>query len=110
MSQGFDYAAAYPYWLPDLFTFVNPWASGLFEAGTYYDRAPDTSLPWESYGFVGVVTLLLAACALRRRWGWALATGASGVAMLGSATPLFKALWIVAPGLRLFRLGLGRRS
>jgi len=57
-----EFANRYPYHLPDLLTFVRPYANGDPGAGTYRARG----IFWEDYGYVGLLPLLGAAWALWR--------------------------------------------
>jgi hypothetical protein len=96
--------------------------------GTGYEFATRDSLPvaelvhlvappllgrriaWEFYGYFGLSTWVLAGTAVfaRRlfRGGWTLLAlaGLAALMMLGDATPFFRALYMLVPGLSLFRV------
>jgi len=111
-----QYVASAVWWLPDLWHFLVPNMNGAFETMDYHlpqGAAPPWSLPWESYGFLGVGVLVLGLSAP----AWTRATGGaprglgrlgivgavSFLLMLGPATPLFRLAWLVVPGMKLFR-------
>lgn len=99
-----EFASGFPYFLPDLATFVYPEATGT-QANLDYRG----TVEWENYGYCGLAPLLLAAFAWwrfrRSKLVWFFG-GALVIAMLlvvGPATPLYRLLWEVLPGMDLFR-------
>jgi len=99
------YATRYDYDAGLALTFLYPPARGEAAADTY--RGP--GVYWEDYGYVGVVTLLLAAFALaraRRSGHVRIFAGGALIAyliVLGSTTPVFGALFEVIPFMKYFR-------
>jgi hypothetical protein len=104
-SAGLDWrsASAFPYHLPDMLTFVHPSASGMMERMSYHG-----TIEWENYGYVGIVALILILVSVlfvrgRIVWFYLGALLGSMILVVGPATPLYKWLWNVLPGMRLFR-------
>ncbi len=97
-----EYAAAYPYRWQDLLTWVYPPAVGAMET---FDYIGGNTIPWGNYGYCGLAVLLLAPLALRERGMrfWAVTALLSAVLVMGPLTPLYRLLWEVVPGMKLFR-------
>jgi hypothetical protein len=101
----FEYASNYAYDLKDAWTFLYPFSNGDIGNLTYTGKA----VFWEDYGYVGVVTLLLAIYASLRCWkSWhvrffSICTAISYVMVLGPATPLYKIVFDHLPGMNYFR-------
>lgn len=99
-----EQAAQFPLRWADLAAFAWPPAVGAMES---YDYAGVGSLPWENYGYVGLLGLGLAALGLAvrapGRAGWA-GLLLLGLAMaLGPNTPLYRWAWETVPGMAMFR-------
>ena len=101
----FEWATAYNYWPRNALTFLVPYVNGDISDQSYRGR----SIFWEDYGYVGLVTVLLAllAAATRiRRFAiafWVVAGLVAYGLVLGSATPLFRIAFAFVPGLSTFR-------
>jgi Bacterial membrane protein YfhO len=102
---GYDWSTRLAYWMPNIQTFLVPYVHGDISDNTY--EGPPFF--WEDYGYVGVLTFLFAlygAYRDRRRpivvFTFAL-TLLAYVIVLGRATPVFHAAYLLVPGMRLFR-------
>ena len=101
----FQYASNYAYDLKDFWTFFYPFSNGDIGNLTYTGKG----VFWEDYGYVGVVTLLLALFASVRGWrNWhvrffSIAAVVSYVLVLGPATPVHKLVFDHVPGIHYFR-------
>jgi len=100
-----EYATRYEYDPGCALTFVVPAGRGEAASNTY--RGPGVF--WEDYGYVGLVTLLLAVVALLKNFRsahvrfFAAAAAAAYLVVLGSATPVFGALFDIVPFMKYFR-------
>lgn len=102
-----EYAAAFPFALSDLWALVWPPAAGAMET---FDHPGGDTVPWGNYGYAGLLPLLLAplgalAAPLPRRLRllWALLALGGLLIALGPHTPAWHAVWSVVPGAKLFR-------
>jgi hypothetical protein len=101
----YEWATQFAYWPRNFLTFFAPYANGDIADGTYRG----TSIFWEDYGYVGLVTVLLAilAVVLRvRRFAvafWGLAALVAYGLVLGRETPLYRIAFHLVPGLDTFR-------
>jgi len=101
----YEWATQFAYWPRNFLTFFAPYANGDIADGTYRG----SNIFWEDYGYVGLVTVLLAilAVVLRVRrfavafWGCA-ALVAYGL-VLGREIPLYRLAFHVVPGFDTFR-------
>jgi membrane protein YfhO len=104
-ALGWQWISSLNYWPPNAISFLFPYFHGDISNNTY------TGPPffWEDYGYVGVVTFVLALYAAareRRRGAPAFIIGMTLVAyllVLGRATPVFHAAYAVVPGMKVFR-------
>ena len=93
------------YWVPNILTFVLPYINGDISNNTY----GGDGLFWEDYGYVGLATFLLALYAVYREWRrpnvtfFLAATVAAYLLVLGAATPVYGAAYVLLPGLSQFR-------
>jgi hypothetical protein len=97
------FASAFPYFMPDMLTFLYPPANGMVERMTYRG-----TIEWENYGYVGLLALaLIVVSALYVRgktvWFYLGAMVGSMMLVVGPATPLYRLLWSFLPGMRYFR-------
>ena len=106
-AGGIDFATAseFPYHLPDLLTFLLPYANGDPGRMTY-----DGTIFWENYGYIGLLPLVLAltgaALAFRTSWHarfFTLAGVAAFLLVLGPLTPLYRLLFPLVSGFGAFR-------
>jgi hypothetical protein len=101
----FGYASKYAYDLKDAWTFLYPFSNGDIGNLTYTGKG----VFWEDYGYVGIVTFLLAIYASLRCWkSWhvrffSICTVVSYVFVLGPATPLYRIVFDYLPGIHYFR-------
>ncbi|HVT08306.1 MAG TPA: YfhO family protein [Polyangia bacterium] len=101
----FDYASRFAYDPASFWTFLVPYARGDVGNGTYVGKG----IFWEDFGYVGVLTFLLAVYATWRcRSSWhvrffATAAAASYVLVLGPATPVYRLVFHAVPGMSYFR-------
>ena len=101
----FEYASSYAYDLTSFWTFLFPYANGDIGNLTYTGKG----IFWESYGYVGVLTFVLALyAALRSRSSWhvrffAITAATSYLLVLGPATPVYRLVFTTVPGMRYFR-------
>ncbi|MFL5306680.1 MAG: YfhO family protein [Polyangia bacterium] len=101
----FDYASRFAYDPASFWTFLLPYSNGDIGDATYAGKG----IFWEEYGYVGVVTFLLAAYAtVRCRKSWhvkffALAAAGSYLLVLGPATPAYWLVFHAVPGMKYFR-------
>lgn len=101
----YEWATYYGYWPRNFLTFFAPYANGNIADGTYRG----TSIFWEDYGYVGLVTVLLAILAVVvrvRRFAvvfWGLAALVAYGLVLGRDTPLYRMAFHLVPGLDTFR-------
>jgi hypothetical protein len=101
---GLTFAADYAYDPDNWKTFLVPYANGDMGNFTYTGKG----IFWESYGYVGLLTFLLALHALVARWrepriyGLAIGAAVAYLLVLGPNTPLFE-LAFALPGRSFFR-------
>jgi hypothetical protein len=101
----FEYASNYAYDVADFWTFFYPLSNGDIGNLTYTGKG----VFWEDYGYVGVVTILLAIYATLRCWKmwhvrfFSICAVVSYVFVLGPATPLYKIVFDYVPGISYFR-------
>jgi hypothetical protein len=106
-SQGgtFAWATQYNYWPRSFLSFFVPYANGDISNLTFRG----TSIFWEDFGYVGLLTMLLAVLTVavwRRRFAVAFWTLAGIVAyglVLGREAPFYAVAYRVLPGLQAFR-------
>jgi hypothetical protein len=104
-SLGYAWATRIAYWPPNVLTFVVPYLFGDISNNTY--AGPPVF--WEDYGYVGLVTVLLACYGpLRKRVPPTIAftilmTIVAFLLVLGPATPVFRIVYELVPGMKLFR-------
>jgi len=102
---GWDWSTRLAYWPPNILTFIRPYHYGFVGNGTY----TGDSIYWEDYGYVGLLPFLLACygvVAERRRAAVLFIAALTVVAyfcVLGRATPFFHAVYVLVPGMKLFR-------
>ena len=101
-----EFALKYAYVPSNALQFLSPYLHGDVSNRTY----TGAGIFWETFGYVGIGTLLLALLALearrRERSTWLLA-GTAVVAfllVLGSATPVFPIAFRIVPGMSTFRM------
>ncbi len=101
----FDYAASYAYDPANFKTFFYPLANGDISNATY----TGDSIFWEDYGYVGLLTFLLALVAVVRSWNqwhvrfFAFTAVVAYVFVLGPNTPVYEAAFYAVPGMKFFR-------
>jgi hypothetical protein len=101
----FEYASSYAYDPSNIKTFFYPYANGDIGNATYRGK----SVFWEDYGYVGLLTLLLALYAAVSLWKkphvrfFAIAIVVAYFLVLGPNTPVYEAVFHVVPGMRFFR-------
>jgi hypothetical protein len=104
-GASFKFAADYAYDIRNWTMFFSPYANGDIGNATYRG----TSVFWEDYGYVGIVTLLLAGIgAVTRRQSWhvrffSVAAVAAYLLVLGPNTPVYEAAFHLVPGMQYFR-------
>jgi hypothetical protein len=105
VDAGWVWATRLAYWPPNALMFLFPYAHGDISNNTY-DGPP---FFWEDYGYVGLATVLLAfygAIRERRRppVTFAIAmTLVSYLFVLGPATPVYRVVYLLIPGMSTFR-------
>ncbi|MDD5747509.1 MAG: YfhO family protein [Actinomycetota bacterium] len=102
----FEEATEFPMKPADLAMFVTPYKFGNPAIGTY--NFEKYGIFWEKCAFSGVITILLSLIAIllsrkKEVYFWLVILFLSIIISLGSATPVFKLLWKVIPGMKLFR-------
>jgi hypothetical protein len=101
----FDYASTFAYDLKSFWTFLYPYSNGDIGNLTYTGNG----IFWEDYGYVGVLTLLLAMSAPLRWWSnwhvrfFSLTAVLSYILVIGPATPVYKLVFNYVPGMNYFR-------
>ncbi len=101
----FEYAASYAYDPANLKTFFYPFANGDISDASYRGE----SVFWEDYGYVGLITLLLALYAVVKGWrSWHVrfcfvVALLAYVLVLGPNTPLYELAFNIVPGMKFFR-------
>ncbi len=104
-ALGWIWSTYLAYWPPNILTFLFPYAHGDISDNSY----AGPPFFWEDYGYLGILTFILAIYATareRKRPGAAFVIGMTLVAylfVLGSATPVFRAAYVFIPGMKLFR-------
>lgn len=102
---GFEYAANYAYDPKNLLMFFYPYINGDIGNSSY----TGTSIFWEDYGYVGIAVLALALFGIARMRQsfharfFLVAAVISLILVLGPATPVFKAVFHLVPGMSFFR-------
>jgi hypothetical protein len=109
-SSSYTFSTASTFNVHNLRGFIEPYPNGNPANNSYQAPNPLLDIFWEQTPFVGLLPLVLAvfACvvgwrrySIVRAWSWM--TLASLTLAFGAATPIFRTLWYVLPGLRLFR-------
>lgn len=101
----FAYAADYAYDPANVATFFYPPARGEISKATY----SGSSIFWEDYGYVGLITVLLALYAVLKCWRtwhvrfYTIAAIVAYVLVLGPSTPVYGAVFSIVPGIDYFR-------
>ena len=101
----FDYASNYAYDPSNIKTFFYPYANGDIGNATYQAK----SIFWEDYGYIGLITILLAlyaSVALRKKPHVKFFAAAAVVAyllVLGPNTPVYEGVFYLVPGMKFFR-------
>ncbi|HCV44035.1 MAG TPA: hypothetical protein DGH68_11170, partial [Bacteroidetes bacterium] len=101
----FEYASNYSYDPSNIKTFFYPYANGDIGNGTYSGK----SIFWEDYGYVGLITVLLALYATFALWKkphakfFVVTAVVAYVLALGPNTPVYEAVFHVVPGMKFFR-------
>lgn len=100
-----EFASGWPLWPPHLLGMVVPYPFGDIGEGTYQGR----DVFWESHAYLGLLTVPLALVAVwtERRRATRVLGGTALLAVLfalGPATPLFRAAFVLLPGMSSFRL------
>ena len=104
-AGSYEWATHFRYWPRNFLTFFAPYANGNIADGTYRG----TNIFWEDYGYVGLVTMLLAMLAVvvrNRRFAvafWGLAALVAYGLVLGRETPLYRIAFHLVPGFDMFR-------
>jgi hypothetical protein len=104
-ALGWDWSTRLAYWPLNVMTFVRPYFFGFVGNGTYRGE----SIYWEDYGYVGLLPFVLAcyAAVVQRRKPIVLFILALTVlayfCVLGRATPIFHAIYVAVPGMKMFR-------
>jgi hypothetical protein len=104
-ALGWDWSTRLAYWPKNALTFLVPYIHGDISNNTYVGPP----FFWEDYGYVGVLTFLLAIYgAFRERRRPAVTftivmTLLAYLFVLGNATPVFLVAYLVLPGMKLFR-------
>jgi hypothetical protein len=105
-SLSYEVASSPVYWLPNLLTFVVPYANGDITDLSYQGR----NLFWEDYGYVGVIVMIAAvvgAVAPGRRLAsttWLVAGVVAMLLVLGRHTPVHGWAFEWVPGFSRFRM------
>lgn len=104
-ALGWEWSTWLAYWPRNALTFVMPYINGDISDNTY--QGP--SLFWEDYGYVGATPFLLAVYGAAREWRRPLVAFAilmtlvAYLIVLGPATPVFALVYMLVPGMKLFR-------
>ena len=104
-TLGWEWSTGLAYWPPNILTFLRPYFFGFVGNATY----TGDSIYWEDYGYVGLLPVVLACYAViaeRRRPAVLFTTALTILAyfcVLGRATPVFHAIYVAVPGMKLFR-------
>ncbi|OGF68124.1 MAG: hypothetical protein A2Y62_01125 [Candidatus Fischerbacteria bacterium RBG_13_37_8] len=102
----YQFATQYPYYLPDLLTFIYPYINGDPGNATYKVHG----VFWEDYGYVGLLPLFFAFYAMfatfrknRHTRFFTIAFIICLILMLGDQAILYKILFHIVPGMNYFR-------
>jgi hypothetical protein len=102
---GYDWSTRLAYWPSNVLTFLMPYINGDISNNTYIGPP----FFWEDYGYIGILAFLLAVYGgirERRRpvviFSIAL-TIAAYLCVLGGATPFFRIVYELVPGMKMFR-------
>ncbi|MFZ4396349.1 MAG: hypothetical protein ACOYOU_12070 [Kiritimatiellia bacterium] len=104
-SGTYEWATFYNYWPRNFLTFFHAYANGDISNGTYQGK----SIFWEDYGYVGLITMLLAILAVAvhvRRFAvafWTLVALVAYGLVLGREAPFYRIAFQVLPGFDVFR-------
>ncbi len=104
-GNGYDWAVLSHYWLPNAVMFLAPYFHGDVSDGSYTGH----SIFWEDYAYVGAATFLLAFYGVARDFRNSRTRLYAGImffsyaAALGPATPVFRILFELLPGMKFFR-------
>ena len=104
-TLSYDWATRLAYWVPNVQTFLVPYAHGDISDNSY----AGPPFFWEDYGYLGALTVLLAAYGAyrERRRPIVLFTLAMTLVaylfVLGRATPAYHLAYVLIPGLKMFR-------
>lgn len=104
-ALGYDWSTRLAYWPPNVLTFLVPYINGDISNNTYIGPP----FFWEDYGYIGVLAFLLAlygGIRERRRAPVMFAIAMTVVAylcVLGAATPFFRIVYELVPGMKMFR-------
>lgn len=104
-ALGWEWATRLAYWPPNVWTFLWPYVHGDISDNTYVGPP----FFWEDYGYVGLATVLLAiygGVRDRRRSVVAFTIAMTLLGyfiVLGAATPVYRVIYLVIPGMKLFR-------
>ena len=105
VQLGYQWATRLAYWPSNILTFLIPYVNGDISDNSY--KGPPFF--WEDYGYVGVLTFLLAiygAVRARRQPVVIFLIATTLLAylfVLGAATPVYKIAYLLIPGLKMFR-------
>ena len=101
----FDYASNYAYDPKNLLMFIYPYINGDISNATYTGN----SIFWEDYGYVGVIIFIMAVYSIFRNWKkwfvkfFTVTFIVSIIFVLGPATPVYKWIFDLIPGMNYFR-------
>jgi hypothetical protein len=104
-QNSLDWASDFAYWPRNVLTFFVPYINGDISDLSYKGK----SVFWEDYGYVGLVTILLAFLGIaggrrqKRVWFWCAAGALAYLIVLGPATPVFGLFHRLVPGAKMFR-------
>ena len=102
---GYDWSTRLAYWPSNVLTFLVPYINGDISNNTYIGPP----FFWEDYGYIGVLAFLLAlygGVRERHRAVVIFSIGLTVVAylcVLGGATPFFRIVYELVPGMKMFR-------
>ena len=104
-TTGWIWSTGLAYWPRNALTFLVPYINGDIADNTYVG----SWFFWEDYGYVGVLTFLLACYGAVREWRRPVIafvivmTVLAYFFVLGVWTPVFRIAWLIIPGMKLFR-------
>jgi hypothetical protein len=102
---GYDWSTRLAYWPSNVLTFLVPYINGDISNNTYIGPP----FFWEDYGYIGVLAFLMAlygGIRERRRpvvMFSIVMTGVAYLCVLGGATPFFRMVYELVPGMKMFR-------